>query len=335
MNLLPIIYFIVIFSGLNMSLQTVIQERNLLIEPDRVQHSLNQLALAQYQYYANEVSAGREGSYASDTSTLVSGGFLPFWEIDPDPDAPSRDRYSIDTASDNLTLRYKVDNQHDAGRIAARLGSVARPVDEDGDGDTDAVEVAYSRPIDAALMGIFLPRDASLPMTAGPLTTKDLIVEGKLTVRDASTLEDVLTVTEDALTVTVASTLEDALTVTGISRMNGRVMANDGATLTGYSINLGNFDVVGGRTRLIGASTEVINNLEIGGSLGVGGSLTGAGGSNLVVGSDLEIGGSLTGSGGDLDVIGNLDISRALEVDNFATIRRDLAVHGTILEFNN
>ena len=187
MNLLPIIYFIVIFSSLNMSLQTVIQERNLLIEPDRVQHSLNQLALAQYRYYAEKVKDGEEAEFAGDFLTLTSAGFLPIWEKDPNPDNPSLDRYSMDaTDPNNLTLKYKADNEHDAGRIAARLGSVAR-LDRD---DPGTIEVTYATPIDAALMGIFLPRDASLAMTGGPLVTEDLIVKGNLIVEGDTTLDD-------------------------------------------------------------------------------------------------------------------------------------------------
>ena len=229
MNLLPIIYFIVIFSSLNMSLQTVIRDRNLMIEPDRVQHSLNQLALAQYQYYANQVGDPdvEDAEFAPDLNTLKNGGFLPIWKKDPDPDNPGEDRYDMEFAGDNLVLKYKADNQHDAGRIAARLGSVARldPL------DPGTVEVSYTTPIDASLMGIFLPRDASLAMTGGPLRTKDLIVEGDLTVTGASRLEDVLTVEGE-------STLKDTL----------RVEADTYSRFTymeGEAVVLGNLNVAG------------------------------------------------------------------------------------------
>ena len=250
MNLLPIIYFIVIFSSLNMSLQTVIQERNLLIEPDRVQHSLNQLALAQYRYYANEVSAGRSGSYAADFNALKVANLLPIWQLDPSPADPTRDRYSMDISSPgNLVLKYEVDNERDAGAIAARLGSVAMLADTDGDGDTDEVQVAYSSPIDASLMGIFLPRDASLPMTEGPLRTKDLIVEGELKVKGVGAADDdpILTVNSSGVAVTPATA---TLTVAGTShlaRLNaaGPATLNNTLTVRGQSWLLNTLTVRG------------------------------------------------------------------------------------------
>ena len=237
MNLFPIIYFIVIFSSLNMSLQTVIREHNLMIEPDHVQRSLNQLALAQYQYYAKQITGGVEAEFAPDLATLKTEGFLPVWQEDPHPDNPGLDRYSVDaTDLENLTLKYKADNQHDAGRIAARFGSVARldPI------DPGTVEISYITPIDASLMGIFLPRDASLAMIGGPLRTKDLIVEGDLTVTGASRLEDVLTVEG-------VSTLKDTL----------RVEADTYSRFTymeGEAVVLGNLNVAGSHTRMNAAT---------------------------------------------------------------------------------
>ena len=150
MNVLPIFFMILIFSTLATSLQMKIDERLRMIEPDRVQHSFNQLAMAQYQYYANEVRNGRPGAFAPNIAALSA--YLPIWE----DDVPTR--YGMTSNPNALTLTYDTNNPAIAGRIAARLGAVAAV-----SGNT--ITAVFASPIDAALMSIFLPRNGDLPMT--------------------------------------------------------------------------------------------------------------------------------------------------------------------------
>ena len=348
MNLLPIIYFIVIFSGLNMSLQTVIQERNLLIEPDRVQHSLNQLALAQYQYYAKQVSDGKAAAFTDEFTTLQTEGFLSVWAKDPDPDDVTKDRYSMELDGDNLLLKYKADNPADAGRIAARLGAVAEL-------DNNTVKVSYSRPIDASLMGIFLPRDGSLGMT-GTLTTKDIIVTGTLTVKENATLEKKLTVKKDAtleekLTVKGDSSLKKKLTVAGASELTntltvrepsylykGLILQNGDASIYG-SAHVTDNATVNGKTTLVNATVEqtltaknatvkekllaekdaeikgdVLNGLDVKGGLDVvTGDLAVAESANIA--ADLDVFGDLWVEDA-VDLDGNVDMTGPVDVEN-------------------
>ena len=141
---------ILIFSTLATSLQMKIDQRLRMIEPDRVQHSFNQLAMAQYQYYANEVLNGNPGAFAPNIAALSA--YLPVWE----DDVPTR--YDMIAGPNFLTLSYRANNTAIAGRIAARLGAVASVT-----GNT--VTAAFAIPIDAALISIFLPRNGDLPMT--------------------------------------------------------------------------------------------------------------------------------------------------------------------------
>ena len=222
-----------------MSLQAVIQERNLMIESDRVQHSLNQLAMAQYQYYAEQITASPPAAFATTFKELKDEDVLSVWVEDRHPLTGS-DRYSIhvDPISGNLTLKYKADNQSDAGQIAARLGPVAEVVGP----DENIVHVTYAKPIDAALMGIFLPRDASLPMTGGPLVTQDLTVKGDLIVEGDTRLVD--TTGTGTLTVAGLTELDKGLKVEG-----GNTWIRGRLDVDGYT-RLRSSAVISGRTDL-------------------------------------------------------------------------------------
>ena len=143
MNVLPTIYFILIFSLLSLGLSFRIEERARSLAPDRVQNTIVQLALAQHRYIADPANH-HFGGYAWDIAELVSSGYLPVWEPDP--------AFSFaDTISPGFTIQYTAQNNAEAGRIAARLGAVATVND-------NQVTVGFADPTDLALLDGFVER---------------------------------------------------------------------------------------------------------------------------------------------------------------------------------
>ena len=80
MNVLPTIYFMLVFSLLSLGLSFRIEERARSLVPDRVQNSIVQLALAQHRYISDPDNPDA-GSYAGDIAAL--GNYLPIWETEP------------------------------------------------------------------------------------------------------------------------------------------------------------------------------------------------------------------------------------------------------------
>ena len=179
MNVLPAIYFMLIFSMLSTGLHFKIQERARSIVPDRVQNSITQVALAQYRYISDIPVSG--GNYAGDFDILTSGGHLPIWEDETPP------RYTM-TVIPKLQITYSAENEAEAGRIAARIGSIATV-------SGNNVTVGFSDPLDLALLDLFLPLDGSKKMTGtlqlggNNLTGADRI-ETEILDADRITVED-------------------------------------------------------------------------------------------------------------------------------------------------
>ncbi len=145
MNVLPTIYFMLVFSLLSLGLSFRIEERARSLVPDRVQNSIVQLALAQHRYISDPDNPDA-GSYANDISMLSD--YLPIWEEDPGFAEPVFDLSSIR----GFTISYRASNNAEAGRIAARLGAVARVSD-------NLVEVSFADPTDLALLETFVTRE--------------------------------------------------------------------------------------------------------------------------------------------------------------------------------
>ena len=80
MNVLPTVYFMLVFSLMSLGLSFRIEERARSLVPDRVQNSIIQLALAQHRYISDPANL-HAGSYARDISEL--NNYLPVWEADP------------------------------------------------------------------------------------------------------------------------------------------------------------------------------------------------------------------------------------------------------------
>ena len=152
MNILPSVYFLLIFSLLSLGLSFRIEERARSLTPDRVQNAIIQLALAQHRHIADPGNPNF-GTYAGDIATLVADGYLPVWEADPD-------FAFIDTAPPGLTIQYTAADNGEAGRIAARLGAVAQVTG-------NAVVIGFADPTDLALLDGFI--EAAGGEMTGPL----------------------------------------------------------------------------------------------------------------------------------------------------------------------
>ena len=83
MNVLPTIYFMLVFSLLSLGLSFRIEERARSLVPDRVQNTIVQLALAQHRHISDPANPNA-GSYAGDIAELAATPYLPLWENDPD-----------------------------------------------------------------------------------------------------------------------------------------------------------------------------------------------------------------------------------------------------------
>ena len=144
MNVLPTIYFMLVFSLLSLGLSFRIEERARSLVPDRVQNTIVQLALAQHRYISDPANPNA-GSYAGSIADLVKSTYLPLWEDDPDFSFP-------DTTPPGFTIRYNADNNAEAGRIAARLGAIATV-------SGSQVTVGFADPTDLALLDEFITGD--------------------------------------------------------------------------------------------------------------------------------------------------------------------------------
>ena len=145
MNILPAIYFMLVFSLLSLGLSFRIEERARSLVPDRVQNSIIQLALAQHRYISDPGNP-QAGAYAGDIDTL--GDYLPVWEAEPGFAEPVFDFPAIG----GFTIRYNAASNAEAGRIAARLGAVAQVNDSE-------VTVGFADPTDLALLDLFVTRE--------------------------------------------------------------------------------------------------------------------------------------------------------------------------------
>ena len=144
MNVLPTIYFMLIFSLLSLELSFRIEERARSLVPDRVQNTIVQLALAQHRYISDPANP-HAGSYAGSIPLLAASPYLPLWEEDPAFSFP-------DTSPPGFTIRYNAKNNAEAGRIAARLGAIATVAG-------NQVSVGFADPTDLALLDEFVTQD--------------------------------------------------------------------------------------------------------------------------------------------------------------------------------
>ena len=145
MNVLPTVYFMLVFSLLSLGLSFRIEERARSLVPDRVQNAIVQLALAQHRYISDPGNPA-SGSYAGDIATLRD--YLPVWEADPGFPEP----VFAFPAPGGFTIRYQAADNAEAGRIAARLGAVAQV-------GANTVTVGFADPTDLALLDTFISRE--------------------------------------------------------------------------------------------------------------------------------------------------------------------------------
>ena len=145
MNVLPAVYFMLVFSLLSLGLSQRIEERARSLVPDRVQNSIIQLALAQHRFISDPGNP-HAGSYAGDIDALDD--YLPVWEVEPGFAEPVFDF----PADGGFTIRYIASSNAEAGRIVLRLGAIARVSD-------NLVTVGFADPTDLALLDGFITED--------------------------------------------------------------------------------------------------------------------------------------------------------------------------------
>lgn len=145
MNVLPTVYFMLVFSLLSLGLSFRIEERARSLVPDRAQNAIVQLALAQHRYISDPGNPA-SGSYAGDIATLSD--YLPIWEADPGFPDP----VFAFPSTGGFTIRYRAQDNAEAGRIAARIGAVARV-------SGNEVTIGFADPTDLALLDAFISRE--------------------------------------------------------------------------------------------------------------------------------------------------------------------------------
>ena len=145
MNVLPAVYFMLVFSLLSLGLSQRIEERARSLVPDRVQNSIIQLALAQHRFISDPDNP-HAGSYAGDIDELDD--YLPVWEAEPGFAEPVFDF----PADGGFTIRYIASSNAEAGRIVLRLGAIARVSD-------NLVTVGFADPTDLALLDEFITEE--------------------------------------------------------------------------------------------------------------------------------------------------------------------------------
>ena len=145
MNVLPTVYFMLVFSLMSLGLSFRIEERARSLVPDRVQNSIIQLALAQHRYISDPDNSDA-GSYANNINEL--NDYLPIWEAEPGFAEPVFDF----PTEGGFIISYNASSNAEAGRIAARLGAVAKVSDK-------VVTVAFADPTDLTLLEEFVTQD--------------------------------------------------------------------------------------------------------------------------------------------------------------------------------
>ena len=200
MNVLPSIYFMLIFSLLSLGLSFRIEERARSLVPDRVQNSIVQLALAQHRYISDPDNPDA-GSYAGSIPLLAASPYLPLWEADPAFSFP-------DTTPPGFKIRYTAKFNAEAGRIAARLGAIAEV-------NNNTVTVGFADPTDLALLDAFVTPDDT---EAGFVLRTGDEMTGAL--RFAAGLGDAIDLNQNSLT--------DVLRITASDQVTARNPANDG-----------------------------------------------------------------------------------------------------------
>lgn len=145
MNVLPTVYFMLVFSLLSLGLSQRIEERARSLVPDRVQNGIIQLALAQHRYISDPDNPD-VGNYAPDIDALDH--YLPVWEPEPGFAEPVFEF----PADGGFTIRYNASSNAEAGRIAMRLGAVARVSD-------NLVTVGFADPTDLTLLDVFITQE--------------------------------------------------------------------------------------------------------------------------------------------------------------------------------
>ena len=196
MNVLPTIYFMLVFSLLSLGLSFRIEERARSL----VQNSIVQLALAQHRYISDPDNP-HAGSYAGDIAAL--GNYLPIWETEPGFTEPV-----FEFTTKGFNIRYRASSNAEAGRINTRLGAIARVSD-------NLVEVGFADPTDLALLDTFVtPNDAD----AGFVLRTGDEMSGPL--RFTAGLGDAIDLNQNSLT--------DVLRITASDQVTARNPANDG-----------------------------------------------------------------------------------------------------------
>ena len=145
MNVLPTVYFMLVFSLLSLGLSQRIEERARSLVPDRVQNSIVQLALAQHRYISDPGNPSA-GSYAGDIAALSD--YLPVWKAEPGFAEPV---FGF-PVSGGFTIRYRASSNAEAGRIALRLGAVAGV-------SGNVITVGFADPTDLALLDEFITQE--------------------------------------------------------------------------------------------------------------------------------------------------------------------------------
>ena len=145
MNILPAVYFMLVFSLLSLGLSQRIEERARSLVPDRVQNSIIQLALAQHRYISDPNNP-HAGSYAGDITDLSN--YLPIWEAEPGFTEPVFDF----PTEGGFTIRYSASSNAEAGRIALRLGAIAQV-------SGNEVTIGFADPTDLALLDEFITQN--------------------------------------------------------------------------------------------------------------------------------------------------------------------------------
>ena len=206
MNVLPTIYFMLVFSLLSLGLGFRIEERARSLAPDRVQNTIVQLALAQHRYISDPANPNA-GSYAGSIPLLAASPYLPLWEADPAFSFP-------DTSPPGFTIRYIAKNNAEAGRIAARLGAIAKVAG-------NQVTVGFADPTDLALLDEFVTRndaEAEFVKRAGDEMTG--------TLRFGAGIGDAINLGQNSLTDVLRITASEIIAENPLNPGTGRVEAD-------------------------------------------------------------------------------------------------------------
>ena len=210
MNLLPTIYFMLVFSLMSLGLNLRIAERARALTPDRVQNTIIQLALAQHRHISDPANNPWMGTYAADIATLETRGYLPVWEADA--------AFSFgDSTPPGFSIRYQAEDNAEAGRVAARLGAVARI-------NANVVTVGFADPTDLALLDSFV----ALAGGAGPGN------EMTGTLHFAAGIGEAIDLNQNSLTDVLRLSARNA---TNTGTVTANIIVGDTATFNDININ--------------------------------------------------------------------------------------------------